>query len=221
MQQIAKLYLTLLVLYSRFFYRLRVDGAEHIPRTGPCILTMNYHGYVGDRLALAVIRHRREPGSLVGFVGRELCEEAWRTPFLELGRLNHLAGDGTEPLAAYKARGLTAPELLRALAYLREERALFLAAEGEVSWDGRLKPLKPGAAWMALRANAPVIPVVSTGGYDVLPRWARWPRLTGKISVRVGQPFYLHDQSCVHVSDEMIQAGSERIRAAMAALLRE
>jgi 1-acyl-sn-glycerol-3-phosphate acyltransferase len=123
-------------------------------------------------------------------------------------------------LSAYKARGFSAGELLKALRFLKEGRPIALAAEGEITWDGRLQhPLAPGAAWMALRAHVPVVPVISVGGYDIMPRWARFPKLTGRVIVRAGMPFYVGDEPPDRVTPEMVSAASETIYHEMAALL--
>ena len=57
---------------------------------------------------------------------------------------------------------------MQARGVLQQGGAIMITAEGEWTWDGRLQdPLAPGASWLALRTGAPVVPVVSAGGYDV------------------------------------------------------
>ena len=58
--------------------------------------------------------------------------------------------------------------------------------------DGRLQqPLLPGAAWLALRTGAPLIPVGVCGGYDIQPVW-QMDRLalSGRITIRLGEALY-------------------------------
>jgi 1-acyl-sn-glycerol-3-phosphate acyltransferase len=115
---------------------------------------------------------------------------------------------------------MSAGELLRAYRLVCDDVALSIAAEGEITWDGRLQhPLAPGAAWLALRSGAAVVPVVSLGGYDLQPRWQMDRiRLRGRLKIRVGRPFTLCDAPLTRPSDEALQAANERLWQAMAAL---
>ena len=65
----------------------------------------------------------------------------------------------------------------------------------------------------------PVVIVVPVGAYDIWPRWSMRPKLTGKCTVRVSEPFYLSDGPCSRVSPEMVQQGSQRIYDEAAALI--
>jgi 1-acyl-sn-glycerol-3-phosphate acyltransferase len=131
-------------------------------------------------------------------------------------------GQGLEFLAAKKGQGLSGIELIKAFRVLNEERAVSLAAEGEISWDGKLQsPLAPGAAWMALRAHAPVVAIISSGGYDVMPRWSRFPSLTGRVTIRIGKPFYVHNEPITRLTEELISDASDKIYQEMASLIVE
>lgn len=105
------------------------------------------------------------------------------------------------------------------LQMLEEGKALFLSPEGEVSWDGRLKPARPGAAWLALRAHVPVIPVGISGTYDVWPRWAKRMHLTGRIRVRIGRPFFLSEEKVDRMERKMLDRAGERIMAEIGKLV--
>ena len=123
-------------------------------------------------------------------------------------------------LSAVKAQGLSGVELLKALKILKSGKPIALAAEGEISWDGKLQyPLAPGAAWMALRANVPVIACVSIGGYDVMPRWSKLPKLFGRVTIKVGKPFYVHDEPITKLTDELMTKAGDKIYNEMAILI--
>ncbi len=96
-----------------------------------------------------------------------------------------------------------------------------MAAEGEITWDGQLQhPLAPGTAWLALRTGAPVVPIVSIGGYDVQPRW--WldkPRLSGRISIPVGQPYHLSKAPLSRVTADALAAANQCVWEAMHGLI--
>ncbi len=206
----------LLLLAGRVLYRLRIEGAEHIPTTGPCLLPFNHVSQPADLLVNALIRRRRPDACVFGWQG--LRGENPLTHFLAALGEPH---PGDRLLRAYKLRALSAGELLRAYRLVGGGSALSIAAEGEITWDGRLQhPLAPGTAWLALRSGALVVPVVSSGGYDLQPRWRMERlRLTGRLTIRVGQPFTLCDSPLPRPSDEALHAANERLWQAMAALL--
>jgi len=205
----------LLFLAGRLLYRLRIEGAAHIPTTGPCLLPFNHVSQPADLLINALIRRRRPDVCIFGWQG--LSGENPATHFLAaLGEPD----PGDRLLRAYKLRALSAGELLRAYRLMCDGAALSIAAEGEITWDGRLQhPLAPGTAWLALRSGAPVVPVVSLGGYDLQPRWQmNRIRLRGRLTIRVGQPFTLSEAPLARLSDEALHAANERLWQAMDAL---
>ena len=204
-----------LLFAGRVFYHLKIEDADNIPTHGACVLAFNHVAPIVDGLTGLVILQRRR--DTVSFGGRALPMGG------PLGRLlarRKLAGKELPLLGAYKARGLSAPELLKALDHLKTGRPIALAAEGELEWDGCLQhPLAPGAAWMALRAHVPVVAVVSKGGYDIMPRWARLPQLTGRVTIRAGKPLYVSDGPVTRVTGDLIAAASQRIYDEMATLI--
>lgn len=205
----------LFLLLGRLLGHLTIEGEAHIPTTGPCLLPVNHVAPVADALALFTIRRRRPDFYLFGW--QTLSGENPIYHFLEsFGGLDA----ETRLLRAYKARGLSAGELLRARQILLQGGAIVIAAEGELTWDGRLQhPLAPGTAWLALRTGAPVVPVVSSGGYDLQPRWQldkiRW---VGRIAIRVGRPFALGKAPITRLTDEALEAANQRLWETMAAL---
>jgi 1-acyl-sn-glycerol-3-phosphate acyltransferase len=207
----------LLFLAGRVLYRLRIEGAANIPAGGPCLLPFNHVSQPADLLVNALIRRRRPGAYVFGWQG--LRGENPLTHFLAaLGEPD----PEDRLLRAYKLRALSAGELLRALRLLQGSAALSIAAEGEITWDGRLQyPLAPGTAWLALRSAALVVPVVSSGGYDLQPRWQMDRiRLNGRLTIRVGRPLTLCDAPITRLSDGALQAANERLWQAMAALQR-
>jgi len=213
----ALMFMRAYLFLGRVLYRLKLEGLENIPPEGGCVIVYNHAAPIVDGMTgLVIIRQRPECGAfggaglkMGGFLGRLRPNAS-----LNEGKITFLA--------ANKARGLSGGELLTALNLLKEGKAVSLAAEGELTWDGNLQyPLAPGAAWMALRAQVPVVAVVSVGGYDIMPRWAGLPRLTGRVTIRAGKPFYVHDGPVTRVTPELIAAASDRIYNEMLALIKQ
>ena len=206
----------LLLLAGRVLARLKIEAAERIPAQGACLFAFNHVSQPADLLLNTVIRRRRPDVYVFG--AKALQGQNPLASFLA-----RLGDRDTEArlLRAYKAKGLSAGELLRAYRILQEGGAIAIAVEGEITWDGRLQyPLAPGAAWLALRSAAPVAPIVSCGGYDMQPRWQMdriW--LPGRLTIRVGQPIHLALTPMRQPDGRAVAAANQRLWEAMAALL--
>lgn len=200
---------------ARLLYRLTIEGEHYIPDVGACLFAINHESLMTDALVYRVIRRHRPDVCLFGW--QNLRGESPMYDFLSRFGETNLE---ERYLRAYKARGLSAGELLRAREVLRQGGAIIVGVEGELTWDGRFQyPLAPGAAWLTLRTGAPVVPIVTTGGYDMWPRWQMDKlRLTGRITIRVGQPFTVCDTPITRLTDEALEAANQRIWEAMAAL---
>jgi 1-acyl-sn-glycerol-3-phosphate acyltransferase len=202
---------------GRWLYKLKVIGEENIPQQGAFVVAFNHSARYLDSMSIQVIKAHRPDFIAFGAVG--MPQSGWIARFLK--RRSEKEEDA-EPstLGAIKARGFSAVELLKAYKYLHAGRPVVVAAEGEVPWDGELiHPLAPGSAWMALRTHVPVLPIVLIGGYDILPRWRDYPKLSGRITIRVGPPFYVGDQATARVDEQAIGAASQIIYEKMASLI--
>jgi 1-acyl-sn-glycerol-3-phosphate acyltransferase len=206
----------LLFLAGRLLDHLTIEGEEQIPSTGACLFAFNHVSQPVDLLVNVLIRRRRPDVYFFGLQGM-----GGKNPLAVL--LEGLGERDTAQrlLRVYKARGLSAGELLRAYRILLDGGAISIAPEGEYTWDGRLQhPLAPGAAWLALRSGVPVVPIVSAGGYDLQPRWQLEKiRLTGRVTIHVGQPLYLSEGPMRYLDDQVLATANESLWQAMAALL--
>lgn len=205
------------LLYAKIFYRLKIEGEDNLPKEGPLIIVFNHIAPIIDSLTGGIAMQRRPDSAIFG--GAALPMGGFLGKIFSGGGLH---GGKIVFLSAIKGYGLSGGELLKALKILKEGKAVSLAAEGEISWDGKLQyPLAPGAAWMALRAHAPVVAIISSGGYDVMPRWAKFPKLTGKVTIRVGKPFYACDEPVTKLTDQLLTDANDRIYQEMASLIVE
>ena len=203
----------LLLRLAGWFYRLRVEGKEHLPAHGTAIFVFNHISPVADGLAYLVVQRQCPQVHLFNMYP---LKDEISGLFSSLG----VAEYGVHQLFASKRQGLSAEGLLRARQILLQGGAVGIFPEGEYSWDGRIQyPLARGAAWLALHTASPVIPVISRGGYDIQPLWEiEKIRLTGRMSIRIGQPFQLCPAPLESISDQALQAANERLWQTMAAL---
>lgn len=203
---------------ARRFYGFKIHGEGHIPTTGPCIFAMNHQSLLSDALVFLVIRCHHPQ---VGVFG-------WQNLAGESPSYESLAGFGEQGLErrflrAYKAAGLSSGELLKGYHALRQGGTLLVAVEGELTWDGRLQyPLAPGAAWLALRTGAPLVPLVMRGGYDIQPRWRLEKiQLFGRLSLHISKPRLLSASPLQKVSQSDLRAANDHLWQALAALLKD
>lgn len=155
----------------RWYFHLRVEGAAHVPRAGPCVIAANHASYV-DPVVLATACPRP-----VRFI---VDREQYRRPLV------HWIAARTGAIAVDNApRDLGA--LRRALQALRQGAVIGIFPEGGRSGDGNLKPAKPGAALLALRGNVPLVPAGIDGAFRAYSRHHRLPRRS-PITVRFGPP---------------------------------
>lgn len=190
---------------GRLLYGLEIHGEEHFPSRGPAIVIVR-HSSRADIVGGSYVR------CLAARRGVKLCGVTPVALLINSRRVAWLVrAFGGVP--AFKAKGLSGPPLLEVYNLLRRGNVVVVAPEGEIAWDGRLQPLKPGAAWLALRTGAPLVAGVLVGGYDIWPRWARWPRLTGKLAVRIGEPFSVCEAPLDRVTESALRAANRRIAA--------
>jgi 1-acyl-sn-glycerol-3-phosphate acyltransferase len=140
-----------------WFFRLRLIGRDNIPTGGPAMLAAN-HVSILDPIPIAL-----GPSSLGRTVRFLAAAEAFRWPLVGWGlrRIRQI------PIRR-GARDVGA--LDRAAVVIRRGALAGIFPEGRVSDDGRLQPLRRGAARIALAARVPIVPVAVWGTQ------VRWPR---------------------------------------------
>jgi 1-acyl-sn-glycerol-3-phosphate acyltransferase len=88
----------------------------------------------------------------------------WKLPFIGW----YLNRSGQVPIDQSSARAGVA-SLMRGVKTLEAGLPLVLFPEGGRSADGQLKAMVAGAAWMAIKAQVPLVPLTLIGTYELLP----------------------------------------------------
>ena len=164
----------------RLLWRPRVEGLEHLPRSGGAILASN-HLSVADEIFLGAVvpRHIAFWAKAEYFTGTGFRGWLTRTVVEGLGAIRVDRSGGRAALAAFDA----------AIPVLRSGDLVAIFPEGTRSVDGRLYRGRTGVARLAMAAGVPVVPVGVLGTDKVQPIGARMPRLgAGKITIRFGKP---------------------------------
>jgi 1-acyl-sn-glycerol-3-phosphate acyltransferase len=197
-----------LLLVGRLLYKLEIDGRRNLPSEGPVLIVGRHNSRI-EIFGLAYLCYAL--GEFYGLAaGPALINGRW---FRALSRV-------LGALPTFKERGLAAAPLLEAYKLLSKGEIVGLGAD-ELPWDGRSQPLRPGAAWLALRTHAPVVVFVLKGSYDIWPRWASRPHLRGKLVLKIGKPFYLGDAPSNRVTHNMLRQATYRIEEELGKLSEE
>ncbi len=153
--------------YISTLYRVRVQGRENIPAKGAAIMCSNHLSWLDPPL-LAVICPRQ-----VHFMAkRELFQ------YFLLGTI--LRRSDVIPVR----RGQSDRSAIRRMIQvLQEEKIVGLFPEGTRGRAGELASFTNGAAYLALKSGAPVIPVGVRGDY----------RLFSEVQVQIGKPIHGRD----------------------------
>lgn len=160
------------LLFS-IFARLDVRGCEHVPRTGPLIVSPNHlHSFDIPLTGMAV------PRRIVIMAG-----EKWR------GKPGGWVMEWFTPVIYVNRGEVDRTALTQGLAVLAAGGALAVAPEGTRSHSGGLQAGKDGAAYLASRSGATIIPVAVWGHEGVLPALARLRR--ADVHVRILPPIVL------------------------------
>ncbi|MHB8669323.1 MAG: lysophospholipid acyltransferase family protein [Acidimicrobiales bacterium] len=164
----------LLTPVLRLLFRVRVEGAEHVPRRGPVILASNHVSFC-DSFFLPLVLRRR-----VTFVAKAEYFEDRRTAwfFRALGQIPVVRSGGSASAGAMEA----------ATGVLRAGGVFGIYPEGTRSPDGRLYKGHTGVARLALANRVPVIAVAMIGTAEVQPIGRIRPRLFRPVTVRFSEP---------------------------------
>jgi 1-acyl-sn-glycerol-3-phosphate acyltransferase len=191
---------------SRLLWGARIEGVEHLPRTGPFIVVANHCSNLDPLMMGWATGH--QIGRVVHFMAK-----------IEMRRWPIIGWLATQSGVYFVRRGERDRAAQRfSLEALAAGRPIAIFPEGTRSRDGRLKPGKPGAALIAMRSGAPVVPAGVRGTQHIFPGRSRWPRPTRAV-IRFGEPFSLEHVPAGRLDRDALAGGTERIMAAIEALL--
>ena len=185
--------------------RIRITGAEHVPRTGGVLLAVNHVGYV-DFVYGGLAAN--PSGRLVRFMSkRELFDHRFTGPLMR--SLRHIEVD--------RADG--EQSLRTAVAFLEAGEAVGIFPEATISRAMELKAFKTGAVRIAAAARVPIVPVVLWGTQRLMTKDhpSNLLRRGLPISIDVGAPLHPTGVDPVAETAELRDVMQGMLAAAIAA----
>ena len=199
-----------LAFILRQVYGFEIEGRKNLPESGPFIVLAAEYSLPGmlatNMLNIEVLTAAMDRGEKTqGF----MQEQLWAMRYFQ----KVAEGDDTRlnALVPHSA-GRLSLNLLNGLRVLRDGGIVVMNPEGDVRWDGRPSPVRPGAAWLALHSGAPIVPALcTTGNYDLWPRWQPWPSRRGRFTVQIGKPVRLAESAQLRATPDDVAQATARI----------
>jgi 1-acyl-sn-glycerol-3-phosphate acyltransferase len=154
----------------RGYFRGRIYGAENVPRNGPLVIVSNHASNFDPPIVSNCVCRP------VSYMAKE---ELFKVPVLKQAIVLY----GAYPVS----RGSGDRNAIRsALEYLKGGWAVGIFLQGTRTTDGRITDPKRGAALIAAKAKAPIIPVCLWGTQNIEQKGSALPQRV-PVTVRIGE----------------------------------
>jgi 1-acyl-sn-glycerol-3-phosphate acyltransferase len=185
----------------RWFLRMEVIGAEHVPSTGPVILAANHrsfwdipvHVIASPRPVLFMAKQELYKGPVTRWTWRSLGGFPVRRDTADIRAVD------------------------TALALLERGEMVAIYPEGTRSRTGEMLPFLKGAAWLALRMGAPIVPCGLRG--TERRSGGRPRRLMRQVRVAFGPPILVDVEPDTRARREKAGALTQELLSAIQNLL--
>lgn len=180
---------------------ITVRGAENLRNSAVAVYAANHTSYMDTPVVFASLP----------FQFRILAKkELWPIAFIGW----YLNRSGQIPIDTVNTRA-TLSSLSVGVKALRAGMPLFVFPEGGRTPTGELQPFLSGAAYLAIRAQVPLVPIALDGVYDLLPIHTHhfYP---GELTLSVGKPIETKGMT-VRQAEEL----TARVRTAIAEMLQQ
>ncbi|MBW4670371.1 MAG: 1-acyl-sn-glycerol-3-phosphate acyltransferase [Cyanomargarita calcarea GSE-NOS-MK-12-04C] len=152
------------------YFRGRIYGVENVPQKGRLVIVSNHASYFDPPIVSNCVRRP------VAYMAKQ---ELFEIPVLaQVIKLygGYPVSRGTSDRTAIRS----------ALEYLEKDWAVGVFLEGTRTPDGRIADPKRGAALLAAKGKAPILPVCLWGSEEILKKGSPIPRAV-PLTVRIGK----------------------------------
>lgn len=172
--------------FFKFIFGLQVEGREHIPKKGSFILVANHSSVFDGFILVSSIKPK------ITFLSADYLFKKSFYGFILRGlRAIPVQRSGSD-IAALK----------KSIKILRYGGVLGIFPEGGIKKTGNHFSAKAGAAYLALKTNVPIVPVVIEGADKVLPAGEKWPKFN-IIKVKISHAMIVSDHG--NISKKMTE----------------
>lgn len=161
--------------WTKLFWRMPVVNSENVPAEGPFIVSPGGHRSNLDTVVLSALTRRR-----LRYMGKHTL---WEASAFGSWFLTAVGGFPVNRDAADREALRLCEEVLA------RGEPLVVFPEGLRQEGPIIQPLKDGAAFLACRSGAPILPVGLGGTERAMPRGSKGIRPT-KLVMVVGEPIY-------------------------------
>jgi 1-acyl-sn-glycerol-3-phosphate acyltransferase len=186
----------------RTWFRIRLEGHEHVPEAGPVILASNHRSNMDPVLLAAAVER---PVAFMAKAELFVGPLAWILRWI-----------GQFPV---RRGGIDREALRQTDAVLARGSMLGLFPEG-TRGEGTFSAVHPGLAYIVVRQRCPVLPVVIFGTERVRRRFG-WLPFASPVRIVIGPPIDLpgsaSDRAGRRAASELLRQRLQAFRAAVAA----
>ena len=152
------------------YFRVKIYGAEIVPQSGPIVVVSNHASYFDPPIVSCSVRRP------VSFMAKE---ELFKIPLFK---------QAIELYGAYPVKRNAADRgaIASAVSSLKQGWATGIFLQGTRTPDGKITNPKLGAATIAAKAGAPLLPICLWGTQEILSGGSSFPRPV-PITVRIGK----------------------------------
>lgn len=161
------------LIIFKLIFRLKIIGSENIPKTGPFVIVANHSSLLDGFVLVSSVKPK------VTFMSAAYL---FIMPFVG----NILRGVGAIPV---QGKGSDIKLIKEAMKVLQAGGVLGIFPEGKITNEKDSFSAKAGAAYLAMKADVPIIPMAIKGANKVLPLGAKFPKLS-KIEVNIRKPIF-------------------------------
>jgi 1-acyl-sn-glycerol-3-phosphate acyltransferase len=199
---VYRLLRVLVHLINRAYWRVEVEGADSVPLAGPVILAPVHRSFM-DFFVVSEVTKRK-----IFYMTKE---EMWKSPllgsFLDSVGAFPVHRDGADRLALERAQDV-----------LERGDVLILFPEGTRRAGPVVEDLHEGAAFLAARTGAPIVPIGIGGTAEAMPKGSKFVRPV-KVHIVVGPPIPAPERSARgRVPRTQVHALTQRLSAELQCL---
>jgi 1-acyl-sn-glycerol-3-phosphate acyltransferase len=166
----------------------RLWGKIQLRTTGTRVYLRGLENLDRHRSYILVSNHRSsfDIFALLGYLPMQFRwtakAELFRIPFMgwAMARIGYIPIERDSPMKAYRS-------MLKAAEKVKQGVSIIIFPEGTRSPDGRLQPFKKGVFLIALKSQAPILPVALRGTEKIMPK-GDWRTHPGTVEIIVDFP---------------------------------